>query len=259
VQRVLVIGGTGNLGSLIARKVLDKGATLRMLVRPASRGKLAASIANDVEVADSEAGAFKDVYAVISAVQGGPETIIDAQVHYLRAARDAGVRRFIPSDFSLNLFNLADGENINSDWRRAFARQADEERRGMEVVHVLNGAFLDRRVVFGFLGAIDLDKREAYFGGEGSARMQFTTYADTAAYTAEVASHSRLFRDTRTRIPAARVLQFLELASLDKRLKVSRVVQDVGYESSFGAAAAACLPARAPNVSAGPKVAPPAQ
>jgi hypothetical protein len=105
----------------------------------------------------------------------------------LAAARKAGVKRFIPSDYSYNFFGLADGENINSDWRREFARQSAEQAGPVEVVHVMNGAFLDRGVLFGFLGAFDLEKSEAYLWGDGKEKMEFTTYQDTASYVAEVA------------------------------------------------------------------------
>jgi nucleoside-diphosphate-sugar epimerase len=187
MRTILLIGATGNLGSQIAMALLTRGATLRLLVRPGSRTKLAADVAAAAEITESEAGAFDGVYAVVSAVQGGPETIIDAQLRFLRAARAAGVRRFIPSDFSFNLFNLAEGENINSDWRREFGRRAEQERGPVEVVHILNGCFLDKGVLFGFLGAFDLGKAEAYLWGDGNEKMQFTTYADTAAYAAEAA------------------------------------------------------------------------
>jgi hypothetical protein len=76
----------------------------------------------------------------------------------------------------MNLFTVRDGDNVASDVRREFARRADGERDNMEVVHLLNGAFLDRRVLFGFLGAVDLQKREAYFWGDGNEEMHFTTY-----------------------------------------------------------------------------------
>ena len=46
--------------------------------------------------------------------------------------------------------------------RREFGQRADDERNDVQVVHVLNGAFLDRRVLFGFLAAVNLQKREAY-------------------------------------------------------------------------------------------------
>lgn len=186
-KTVLLVGATGGLGGLIARALLDKGVKCRLLVRPGSRSKLAADVASRSEVVEDEADAFDGVYSVVSAVQGGPETIVDAQLGWLRTARAAGVRRFIPSDYSLNLFGLAEGENVNSDWRRDFARRADEDSGPVEVVHVLNGCFLDRDVLFGFLGAFDLEKGEAYLWGDGNERMDFTTYADTAAYTAEVA------------------------------------------------------------------------
>jgi len=183
-KTILLVGATGKLGGFIARALLTKGVRLRLLVRPGSRAKLATDIATASEVVENEAGAFDGVYTVVSAVQGGPETIINAQLNLLRAARAAGVRRFIPSDYSFNFFGLAEGENPNSDWRREFARRAEHERGAVEVVHVLNGCFLDAGVLFGFLGAFDLKKGEAYLWGDDNEKMQFTTYADTAAYTA---------------------------------------------------------------------------
>ncbi|MCI0533924.1 MAG: NmrA family NAD(P)-binding protein [Verrucomicrobiales bacterium] len=194
-KTTLLVGATGNLGGLIARALLAKDAKLRLLVRPGSRAKLATDVAAASEIFENETSAFDGVYTVVSAIQGGPETIIDAQLNWLRAARAAGVRRFIPSDYSFNFFGLAEGENPNSDWRREFARRAEQERGAVEVVHVLSGGFLDRGVLFGFLGAFDLEKGEVYLWGDGNEKMQFTTYADTAAYTAETAVDDRPLPD----------------------------------------------------------------
>jgi nucleoside-diphosphate-sugar epimerase len=168
---VVLAGATGHLGGQIARALLDRGARLRCL-------------GDEPALARALAGAF----AVVSALQGGPPVIVDAQLGLLRAARAAGVRRFLPSDYSFDFFNLAEGDNINSDWRRAFARAAADVRGDVEVVHVLNGCFLDRGVLFGFLGAIDLAAGEAHLWGDGDAPMDFTTYADTARWTAEAAT-----------------------------------------------------------------------
>lgn len=187
MKNALLFGATGNLGGLIARELLKRGAALRVVVRPESRAKLDPQIAQAAQIVGDETQAFAGVDTVVSAVQGGPETIVDAQLRWLAAARQAGVKRFIPSDYSYDFLKLSEGENLNSDWRREFARQAQEQAGAVEVVHVMNGCFLDRRVLFGFLGAIDLDKREAYLWGDGREKMDFTTYADTAAYTAEAA------------------------------------------------------------------------
>ncbi len=187
MSTVLLLGATGNFGSQIARALLERSADLRVLVRPGSRAKLGADISAASHVTQDEETAFAGVDTVVSAVQGGPDVIIDRQLEFLRAASASGAKRFIPSDYSLNFFGLGEGENINSDWRREFARRADQERGSVQVVHVLQGCFLDEGVLLGFLRAADLEKREAYLWGDGNEKMQFTTYTDTAAYVAEAA------------------------------------------------------------------------
>ncbi|WP_129662401.1 NmrA family NAD(P)-binding protein [Rothia uropygialis] len=191
-KTVLLIGATGSLGDLIAHELRERGAALRLLVRARSRSKLSPEIAEYAEsIVEDDPSVFEGVDTVVSAVQGADETLVNQQLRWLLAARQAGVRRFIPSDFSMNFFGLDDGENIHSDFRREFARQADENKGDVEMVHVLNGGFLDRGVLFGFLGAVDLDKSEAYLWGEGNHAMEFTTFADTAAYTAVAALDDR--------------------------------------------------------------------
>ncbi|WP_045741930.1 NmrA family NAD(P)-binding protein [Actinoplanes rectilineatus] len=194
---IALVGGSGQLGRLVADEILALPDTrLRLLVRPGSRDKVADLEARGVQIVEGalSAGAEQSLAAfcagattVISAVQGGPDVIIDAQVALLRAARDAGVRRFIPSDFSLDLFRVAKGQIVSSDARRAFAGIAEAAAGDVEVVHVLNGQFLDRRVLFGFIRVIDPATRTAYVWGDGEVPMDFTTYADTARYTAAAA------------------------------------------------------------------------
>ena len=200
-QTIALVGATGRLGSLIASAVLDKpDAQLRLFVRPGSRPKTeglekrgARVVEGDIGPNDSRAPASlcEGATTIISAVQGGPDVIIEGQARLLRAARDAGVRRFIPSDFSLDLFKVKPGQIDTSDWRRQFATLADAERGTVEVVHVLNGGFLDRAVLFGFIRVIDVETQTAYVWGDGKQPMDWTTYFDTARYTAEVATDER--------------------------------------------------------------------
>jgi nucleoside-diphosphate-sugar epimerase len=181
-KTVLLVGASGALGGRIAQALLEKhGVTLRCLVRPGSRAKLADLEAAGARLIEGDLGASSE--AVLA------EACIDGQLRLLRAALSACARRFIPSDYSLDYFNLSEGENLSTDWRRQLAQAADKEAAGsgLEVVHVLNGCFLDRGVLFGFLGMIDLEKGTARYWGEGNQPMDFTTYADTARYTAEAA------------------------------------------------------------------------
>ena len=194
MTRVALVGSTGGLGRLVGSALLDlPDVQLRLLVRPGSEDRARALQARGAELVTGDVAAggeaalsilCEGVDAVVSTLQGGPDVIVDGQRRLLRAARDAAVRRFVPSDYSLNLFGLRDGENTSIDWRRAFARLADAERGDVAVTHVLIGCFLDRNVLFGFLGAVDLDRDEAHLWGQGDQPMQFTTYDDTARYVA---------------------------------------------------------------------------
>lgn len=198
---IALVGGTGKLGALIAHALLERTEVqLRLLVRTGSRNKSAGFEKLGAQVVEGALGQDDDgalaalcegTMTVISALQGGRDIIIDGQAHLLRAARAAGVKRFIPSDYSLDLFKVPPGHIITSDWRRIFAAAADETRGSVKVVHVLNGAFLDRDVLCDSLRVIDLEKQTAYLWGDGKKPMDWTTCADTARYVAEVAVDER--------------------------------------------------------------------
>lgn len=187
-KTIALVGGTGQLGTLIASALLDKpDVELRLLVRPESRDKTAALETRGAQVIEGAIGPdagnalaslCQGATTVVSAVQGGPEMIIDGQAQVLRAARDAGVKRIIPSDYSLDLFKVKPGHIPTSDWRRQFAAVADAEHGGVEVVHVLNGGFLDRGVMFGFVRVVDIEMQTAFVWGDGKEPMHWTTYAE---------------------------------------------------------------------------------
>jgi nucleoside-diphosphate-sugar epimerase len=127
----------------------------------------------------------------VSALQGGPDVIIDAQLSLLRAAKAAGARRFLPSDYSYDLFALPEGVNVNSDWRRALGERARQETSGsFEVVHVLQGIFLDHGVL-GFLGLFDGEKGVLRYWGDGKTPVDWTTWEDTASFSAAAALDDR--------------------------------------------------------------------
>ena len=231
---IALVGGTGRLGTLIAKALLEKpDVELRVLVRPGSRDKIAdleQRGAHIVEGALADGPALatlcKGAYAVVSAVQGGPDVIIEGQRRLLHAARDAGVRRFIPSDYSIDLFEVKPGNITTSEMRRQFALIEEKERGDVEVVHVLCGGFLDRGVLFGFIRVIDVEKRTAYVWGDGKAPMAWTTYDDTARYTAEAAVDERSV--PRKLAVAGSVVDFAQLvaeyeAGSGKKLTIERL------------------------------------
>jgi uncharacterized protein YbjT (DUF2867 family) len=193
---VLVAGATGNLGSKIVAELVDRGATVRALVREGSAdggdrlrdlvdagkitlvvGDLTAEVA---VLADHLAG----VDVIVSAVQGGPELIIEGQTNLLRAAEAARVGRMIPSDFSVDLHRLDYGDNLFLDMRK----KADEAFVGSSVrpTFVLNGGFMEVMLA-PFMGIVNLEQGTFSYWGDGEQPMDFTSIADTAAYAAAAA------------------------------------------------------------------------
>lgn len=186
---IVIIGATGMVGGLIARCLKDKDVELRFLVRPESRGKIPADLAN-INLFDSAAEAFNGAYAVVSAVQGSYETIVEAQLDWLEIAENAGVKRFIASDYTYNYFGTPKGDSDYADVRNEFAEQAKGKKGDAEVVHILVGPFMPQ-AWFEFFPLFDFKKDEVYQWGNGNQNLQFTTSADAAAFAAEVAVDDR--------------------------------------------------------------------
>ena len=189
-QTLLLAGATGMLGSQIARHLLDQPeARLRLLVRPGRREAVRPMLDWGAEIVEGDLSdtasldrATQGVDVIISAVQGGPDVIIDGQVALAEAGRRNGVRRILPSDFALDLFKATPGEHMMFDLRRT----ADERiaQMGLEHISVLQGGFMDLfrpgAGVFGEDGVVR-------FWGDGTQPIDVTSVEDTAAMTARVA------------------------------------------------------------------------
>lgn len=198
---VVVAGAAGKLGRLVVEALLSHpGVRVRALVRDPQKAEAAAMAREGVDLVAFDAvsasepardAAVKGAFAVISTLQGGPDVIVDAQLALLRAAKRAGARRFIPSDYSYNIFTLPEGINVNSDWRRAFAAAAKQETaESFEVVHVMQGIFADR-FVLGFLGMLGQEGDTLRYWGDGKTPIDWTTWEDTARFTAAAAIDDR--------------------------------------------------------------------
>ncbi|RWY47371.1 NmrA family NAD(P)-binding protein [Mucilaginibacter gilvus] len=191
---ILVAGATGNLGSKIVDALISRGAEVRALARPSSDdAKLKALAAKGVKVflsemddKDSLIAAFTGVDTVVSALQGLREVIVDTQKSLLDAAVEAGVPRFIPSDFSTDFTELADGDNRNFDLRREFHQYLD--KAPIASTSIFNGAFA--YVIS--MGTPLLDQKNLTIGYWEDADWAYdaTTVENTAEFTAAVALDS---------------------------------------------------------------------
>jgi nucleoside-diphosphate-sugar epimerase len=197
MKKIVVAGATGKLGRLMIESLFTyPGVQVRALVRDAKKAEALALKALGAELfelnlasstEEQKRQAVEGAFAVISTIQGGPDVIIEAQLSLLKAAKAAGAKRFIPSDYSYNIFSLPEGINVNSDWRRGLSALADKERsESFEVVHVMQGIFTDKYVL-GFLGLFDEQRRVLRYWGDGKTPIDWTTWEDTARFTVAAA------------------------------------------------------------------------
>jgi uncharacterized protein YbjT (DUF2867 family) len=188
---VLIAGATGDLGRRIVRALLQHDVRLRVLTRPGST-TAAALFGGDerieVVVADSAdpaalRTAVTGVDVVVSAVSGVRPVIVDAQRALLAAAVEAGVPRFIPSDYSADYRSIAVGSNRNFELRREFA--ADVDAAPIRATSILNGAFAE--ILTDEAPMILFERKRVLFWSSADQILDFTAKDDVARVTASVA------------------------------------------------------------------------
>lgn len=188
---VLVAGATGDLGGRLVTALLQRGASVRALVREATdAAKVDALTRRGVEVRRVEltdmAGltqACAGVACVVSTLAGLREVIVEAQFQLLAAAVAAGVPHFIPSDFCSDYTQQRPGENRNFDLRREFQQQLDAAP--IAATSILNGAFGE--ILTYNIPLLDFKQQQVGYWEDADWKIDFTTMDDTAAYTAAAA------------------------------------------------------------------------
>ncbi|UHG94447.1 NmrA family NAD(P)-binding protein [Spirosoma oryzicola] len=191
-KKIVVFGATGNLGNRITRELIQRGAAVQAVVRTSTDPEKVKALEQmgatvqevDLDSVDAIAKASTEAHCVVSALAGLGDVIIELQKRILDGAVQAGVKRFIPSDFCTDYTDLVPGENRNFDLRREFRQYLD--RMPIQASSVFNGAFAD--ILQYNTPVLNLkEKSIGYWGDKADWKLDFTTMDDTAAFTAEVA------------------------------------------------------------------------
>ena len=194
-KEILIAGATGWVGQQIAGAVLRRGGKARLMVRDGTDEEKVAALAPlteqgaeivyaDVASGDGLNDAVTGVDVIVSALQGGPEVIVDGQRALAEAGLAAGVSRIFPSDFSVDFRQIDDDEHVFLGWRRKADRAISEV--GLPQTNTFNGAFTEM-LAQPFLGLIDWQNSEVTYWGEPGQPYDFTTTGDTAQYVAAAA------------------------------------------------------------------------
>ncbi|MBI1186048.1 MAG: NAD(P)H-binding protein [Alphaproteobacteria bacterium] len=193
---VVLVGGGGWLGRQIASELDARGLSVRLLLRGGEahpkadelRKRLTRAptiIDGDISAAAGLQRAVDGVETVISAVQGGPDVIIDGQAALARAAQAAGAKRMFPSDFSVDFTIMGVEEHLFLGWRKL--AQAAIADAGIAQTNTYNGAFMEM-LTQDFFGLVDWARREITHWGDPDQVYDFTTTADTARFVAAAAA-----------------------------------------------------------------------
>lgn len=193
---VLVAGATGMLGSKIVAALLDKGnIDVRAMVRSsndsnegnrqkidAMKAKGATIVEGDMMQPETLLPAYAGVDVVVSAI-GNNEVTVPGQKNLIDAAKQQDVKRFIPSDYSVDYRKLDYGDNDNLDKRKEVLEYL--QHSGLAYTLVLNGAFMEFII---HMPLFDLEHQTFQYWGDGEMPMDLTTTDDTARYVAEAVS-----------------------------------------------------------------------
>ena len=185
---IAVAGATGGLGQLVAKALVKRGATVKALVRPNTNPSRTETLRNaGVTITPADLSTVQDLTrelngatCVVSTLQGLRPVIQGVQGKLLEASVAAKVSRFIPSDYSLDFTKTKPGSNRNLDLRREFHDQL--RNSGIAWTSILNGGFME--LMAGNSPMINHKGRKVSYIGDKTQLLDFTTMADTAAYTA---------------------------------------------------------------------------
>lgn len=188
LRKVAVAGGSGGLGKLIVRELTALGVEVVVLTRQRSNQGVNLYSSNNVREVNYESiqdltEKLSDIDVVVSALAGLRPSIVEAQGRLIQAAAMAGVGKFIPSDFAIDFRRIPYGDNRNLNLRREFFEKYDSV--GIPKTSVLNGAFTD--MLTGTAPFILFGLNRVLCWGDPKQKMDWTTMADTARYTAYAA------------------------------------------------------------------------
>ncbi|KAI0235863.1 hypothetical protein L0F63_005238 [Massospora cicadina] len=178
-----IIGGTGNVGKYLTTEFLSSGNfNVKVLTRANTKAPElldqfrkggAEVIQVKYEDKDSLKVALQNTQVVISAI--GSYDMYENQERFIIAAKEAGVTRFIPSEFG------ADFEgNSNPFFAPKVKTREFVEASGLEYTYYINGFFIENLLV-PYMG-FDIPNHKVSIIGDGKTKISVTSLKDMAKF-----------------------------------------------------------------------------
>lgn len=229
MRGTLVVGATGHVGGGVARRLLDRGEDVRILVRPASDaaaliGAGATPVSGHLKDPASLAQAMEGVARVVTTANSAgrtppdtPETVDRAgNLALIDAARAAGAERFV--------FVSAQGADPASPVPFLAAKGATEQalrESGMSWTILSCDMFMDVWVPLWVLGPLAAGEPVRLVGE--SARRHFLLYSDDVAALAAAALDVPAAHDANVLVGGPQALSWTDVVSTVEKVTGSAV------------------------------------
>ncbi|KAJ5923592.1 hypothetical protein N7454_008837 [Penicillium verhagenii] len=220
IRSVAIAGGSGSLGGPIIESLLLSGFEVTALVRagkqsPSSSFPASVNTATvDYTSHESLVVALRGIDAVIS-VLSGPG--LDFQPALLDAAIEAGVSRFLPSEFGANTYIPLTSEIPIFQGKVAFQKSMQQklaQHPSLSYTLIVHGPLFDFCLAGGLFG--DVQKREMTIYDGGDNKFSSTCLADLGTVVVGVLRNPEQTKNRAIFVEGANLTQNKLLASLEK-------------------------------------------
>lgn len=187
-----IAGITGKFGRLLASKLLENpNIVLRGYARDPS--KVPTALAGSPRLQLFKGEAFDDTAlksfvggcdVVVCTYLGADDLMVDGQKKLIDACDEAGVPRYVASDWALDYTKLKLGELFPKD-PMIHVKAHLETKSTVKGVHILIGGFMDP-ILSPFFQVWDPKNRTLRYWGEGTEPWEGTSYANAADFTAAI-------------------------------------------------------------------------
>jgi uncharacterized protein YbjT (DUF2867 family) len=237
--RVLVIGsgevGLSILKAVVAHPKLDAA----LLVRPSSLMDLAKKARFDElralgvefvlgdanDPSDKLATAFTGFHTVVSAVSASSADLEASQCNLIHAAKAAGVKRFIPSEFGFDLTQVGRGSSLASVADKKLDTRMLLYQSGLDYILIYTGYLTEK--VFKKFNGVDLSNKVITAPGPAGFETRISTISveDAGRATAELIARDDIHKQE-VRLTAG-TITFNDIADIVEEFlqsKIKRVV-----------------------------------